>query len=184
MGAQRGSGAAKQALQAPCGFSSASFLSPPRHSHTGAAHSHFSHEILCSRHRAQRWFTVATSCRSPQDPIVSSPRKTPEEGLEDGEAQRSMVPPRQPLVVGALAVMLLASSINEVKLGIPAVSIRLGLQVWPTAMAPHPCDEPIKMRAAVPAVVTHAAGTSNHNPLPPKISCPVTLGPTILVYPY
>lgn len=68
------------------------------------------------------------SCREPQDPIVSSPRATPEEGLEGGEAQRSVVPPRQPLVVGALAVMLLASSINEVKLGIPAVSIRLGLQ--------------------------------------------------------
>ena len=68
------------------------------------------------------------SCREPQDPIVSSPRETPEEGLEGGEAQRSIVPPRQPLVVGALAVMLLASSINEVKLGVPAVSIRLGLQ--------------------------------------------------------
>ena len=68
------------------------------------------------------------SCREPLDPIVSSPRETPEEGLEGGEAQRSMVPPRQPLVVGALAVMLLASSINEVKLGVPAVSIRLGLQ--------------------------------------------------------
>jgi hypothetical protein len=70
------------------------------------------------------------TCRSPQNPIVSSPRKTPEEGTESGEAQRSVVPPRQPLVVGALAVMLIASSINEVKLGVPAVSIRLGLQVW------------------------------------------------------
>lgn len=66
---------------------------------------------------------------------MSSPRKSPEEGTEDTEAQRSVVPPRQPLVVGALAVMLLASSINEVKLGVPAVSIRLGLQVRGTAMS-------------------------------------------------
>ena len=73
-------------------------------------------------------------CRNPQEPIVSSPRKSPEEGTEDTEAQRSVVPPRQPLVVGALAVMLLASSINEVKLGVPAVSIRLGLQVRETAV--------------------------------------------------
>ena len=70
---------------------------------------------------------------------MSSPRATPEEGLEGGEARRSLVPPQRPLVVGALAVMLLASSINEVKLGIPAVSIRLGLQVWPTAMASCSC---------------------------------------------
>ena len=61
---------------------------------------------------------------------MSSPRKTPEEGTESGETQRSVVPQRQPLVVGALAVMLIASSINEIKLGVPAVSIRLGLQVW------------------------------------------------------
>ena len=47
-------------------------------------------------------------------------------GGRGSAAQRG--PPRQPLVVGALAVMLLASSINEVKLGVPAVSIRLGLQ--------------------------------------------------------
>ena len=82
--------------------------------------------------------------RNPQDPIVSSPRATPEEGLEGGEAQRSLVSPQRPLVVGALAVMLLASSINEVKLGIPAVSIRLGLQVWPTAMASHPELHPVR----------------------------------------
>ncbi|CAL5228044.1 g11108 [Coccomyxa viridis] len=73
--------------------------------------------------------------RNPQDPIVSSPRATPEEGLEGGEARRSLVPPQRPLVVGALAVMLLASSINEVKLGIPAVSIRLGLQTHRTQLA-------------------------------------------------
>ena len=84
--------------------------------------------------------TLSDGCRSPQDPIVSSPRETPEEGLEGGEAQRSLVPPRQPLVVGALAVMLLASSINEVKIGVPAVSIRLGLQVWLAAMASHPSE--------------------------------------------
>ena len=85
------------------------------------------------------------SYREPLDPIVSSPRETPEEGLEGGEAQRSVVPPQQPLVVGALAVMLLASSINEVKLGIPAVSIRLGLQACPhlapgTATLAASCD--------------------------------------------
>ncbi|CAK0771570.1 hypothetical protein CVIRNUC_003873 [Coccomyxa viridis] len=73
--------------------------------------------------------------REPLDPIVSSPRETPEEGLEGREAQRSVVPPQQPLVVGALAVMLLASSINEVKLGVPAVSIRLGLQTHRTQLA-------------------------------------------------
>ena len=75
---------------------------------------------------------------------MSSPRATPEEGLEGGEAQRSLVPPQRPLVVGALAVMLLASSISEVKLGIPAVSIRLGLQVWPTAEANCPKTHPVR----------------------------------------
>lgn len=38
-------------------------------------------------------------------------------------------PGRFPRTLGALAVMLLASSITEVKLGVPALCIRLGLQV-------------------------------------------------------
>ena len=93
---------------------------------------------------------------------MSSPRETPEEGLEGGEAQRSLVPPRQPLVVGALAVMLLASSINEVKLGIPAVSIRLGLQVGPITVTPHPYASPSAMGAAVPAMASHDARTGTN----------------------
>jgi len=90
--------------------------------------------------RSRSDLNPGAGCRNPQEPIVSSPRKSPEEGTEDTEAQRSVVPPRQPLVVGALAVMLLASSINEVKLGVPAVSIRLGLQVKETAMSRLHCD--------------------------------------------
>ena len=95
------------------------------------------------------------SCRETLDPIVSSPRKTPEEGLEGGEAQRSVVPPRQPLVVGALAVMLLASSINEVKLGVPAVSIRLGLQAC---------------RHLIPGTATLAASCDHQQPKRPNSS--------------
>lgn len=47
----------------------------------------------------------------------------------EGSSAPAPVPVRQPRVLGCLAVMLLASSITEVKLGVPAVSIRLGLQV-------------------------------------------------------
>ena len=100
---------------------------------------------------------------------MSSPRETPEEGLEGGEAQRSVVPPRQPLVVGALAVMLLASSINEVKLGVPAVSIRLGLQA---------CHHHI------PGTATVAASSGEQQPeksgLRPVVGCCQDAGRSLL----
>ena len=56
-------------------------------------------------------------------------RKPEGERAAEGEGSSAPAPVRQPRVLGCLAVMLLASSITEVKLGVPAVSIRLGLQV-------------------------------------------------------
>lgn len=61
------------------------------------------------------------------------------EGSKEAEGERSRdtaVPVRQPRQLGCLAVMLLASSIAEVKLGVPALSIRLGLQVSDPALMP------------------------------------------------
>ena len=58
-------------------------------------------------------------------------RSSPEEGGEADAAQGGERLARQPSVLGVLAVVLMASSINEIKLGVPAVSIRFGLQVTP-----------------------------------------------------
>ena len=51
-----------------------------------------------------------------------------EEGGSAGQPQAAS-PPRALLELGALAVFLQASSITEIRLGVPALSIRLGLQV-------------------------------------------------------
>ncbi len=58
------------------------------------------------------------------------PEKILPKRAPDGVGDAPLTPVRQPRVLGCLAVMLLASSITEVKLGVPAVSIRLGLQVY------------------------------------------------------
>jgi hypothetical protein len=58
-------------------------------------------------------------------PASADGSKTSEAICQEGPC----APVRQPYQLGCLAVMLLASSIAEVKLGVPAVSIRLGLQV-------------------------------------------------------
>ncbi len=71
----------------------------------------------------QRHLTERAVCKD-RHPEKIPPRRVPE-GSEDAPPP----PVRQPRVLGCLAVMLLASSITEVKLGVPAVSIRLGLQV-------------------------------------------------------
>ncbi|CAL8462063.1 g1594 [Coccomyxa elongata] len=56
------------------------------------------------------------------------PEKIPPRRAPEGAGDAPLPLVRQPRVLGCLAVMLLASSITEVKLGVPAVSIRLGLQ--------------------------------------------------------
>ena len=112
----------------------------------------------------------SAGCRNPQEPIVSSPRKSPEEGTEDTEAQRSVIPLRQPLVVGALAVMLLASSINEVKLGVPAVSIRLGLQVRETAVSCLHCNAQSLVTCRLACCT--ASATWSFMPFPLKLRIP------------
>ncbi len=64
-------------------------------------------------------------CRQPERPIVE------EAAGEEGGAAESRAAPgpvRGPLVLGALTVFAQASTISEIRLGVPALSIRLGLQ--------------------------------------------------------
>ena len=66
-------------------------------------------------------------CCSPLERPASA--RATEDGSGVQQAGAPPLPGRVPRTLGALAVMLLASSITEVKLGVPAVCIRLGLQV-------------------------------------------------------